>query len=56
MTVPPGNEWMHIIEDVRCDECYFYVKSYIKLHVKTKVKLINALSAPTLSHPKSIAI
>ncbi len=56
MTDPRGNEWMHLIEDVRCDECYFYVESYIKLHVKTKVKLINALSAPTLSHSKFIAI
>ena len=56
MTDPPVNECMHIFADVRCDECYFYVKSYIKLHVKTKVKLINALSAQTLSHPTSIAI
>ncbi len=56
MTEPPGNELMHIIVDVRCDECYFYVKSYIKLHVKTNVKLINALSAQSLSDSKSIAI
>ncbi len=32
-----------------------YVKCY-RFHVKTNLKLINAVSAPTLSHPKSIAI
>ena len=51
-----GNAYAEKICDVR-DQFVFAMLSLMFIHaVKTKVKLFNALSAQTFSHPKTIAI